>query len=432
MATPGVPSDSGSPLADLLGGINRPQLNSFVAQSQARNGLVSAQTQEAMVKASQAQEEQQAYDKIPDQLKSMYPSMSDSEAQLTRSLVLRNADSVNAGKFIAQMALMHGTPQQQVAGQQGFEGKIAGLENAPNNFVTPTGMATANQTGTAPVVGQTAQGAAQTAETNALAGLNTHKDINPQDFKTSLFGTTSPEGIAALTQAVHEGRLDPTRLNSRTAPIYAQMELSNPGANNYNRLHADATLQANSTFQQRAMSVDMLPGLLSNVTTLGKQLNGGTGYNDLKAVGVMQQVLNGQTNDPDYTEYMSARNDVLLRLASVMRGVGMSDQAHRAEMEAMAPTLSPAGLDAWMKGQMVAVKPFLERQNRITHLGEAGQGTQPLTAPTAAAPAGPAGPAPSNAPAASLPSFPDEASARAALGPGTHRVIIGGQTGTLQ
>ena len=279
---------------------------------------------------------------------------------------------------------------------------------------------------------QSPQGAAQTAETNALAGLNTHKNVSPQDFKTSLYGNTSPEGIAAINSAVHEGRLDPARLTSRTAPIYAQMELANPGANNYNRLHADATLQANPTFQQRAMSVDMLPGLLSNVTTLGKQLNGGTGYNDIKTVGMMQQFLNGQTNDPDYTEYMSARNDVLLRLASVMRGVGMSDQAHRAEMEAMAPTLSPAGLDAWMKGQMVAVKPLLERQNRITHLGEPGQGTQPLNAPTAAAPAGPAGPAPSNAPAASLPSFPDEASARAALGPGTHRVIIGGQTGTLQ
>jgi len=125
----------------------------------------------------------------------------------------------------------------------------------------------------------------------------------------------------------------------------------------------------------------MLPGLLSNVTSLGKKLNGGTGYNDLKSVGMMQQWANGQINDPDYTEYMTARNDTLLRLAGVMRGVGMSDQAHTAEVQAMAPTLSPAALDAWFKGQMAVVKPLLERQNRITHLGETGQGTAPLATP---------------------------------------------------
>jgi hypothetical protein len=77
-----------------------------------------------------------------------------------------------------------------------------------------------------------------------------------------------------------------------------------------------------------------------------------------------------------------------------MRGVGMSDQAHTAEVQAMAPTLSPAALDAWFKGQMSVVKPLLERQNRITHLGETGQGTAPLAAPPNPAVAGPSNVAP--------------------------------------
>ena len=55
----GVSAGPGSnPILDILSGTNRPQLNAFVANSQARNGLVSAQTQEAMIKAAQAQEEQ--------------------------------------------------------------------------------------------------------------------------------------------------------------------------------------------------------------------------------------------------------------------------------------------------------------------------------------------------------------------------------------
>jgi len=112
----------------------------------------------------------------------------------------------------------------------------------------------------------------------------------------------------------------------------------------------------------------------------------------------MQQFMNGQTNDPDYTEYMTARNDTLLRLAGVMRGVGMSDQAHTAEVQAMAPTLAPYALDAWLKGQMSVVTPLLERQNRITHLGEPGGGTAPMAAPQGAAPA--AAPPVTGAPAA--------------------------------
>jgi hypothetical protein len=293
---------------------------------------------------------------------------------------------------------------------------------------------------------QTPLAAAQTQEQQALAGLNNTKE-NAGGFAPHAppMGAVSPEGQAALTKAVQEGRLDPTRINSRSAPILSQMELQTPGMN-FNRLHADAALQSNSTFQQRAMSVDMLPGLLSNVTSLGKKLNGGTGYNDLKSVGMMQQFMNGQTNDPDYTEYMTARNDTLLRLASVMRGVGMSDQAHTAEVQAMAPTLSPAALDAWFKGQMSVVKPMLERQTRITHLGETGQGTQPIgapsatSAPTAATPPQPSlgdtvptGQGAGGAPTA--PALPTYANEAAALAAGHHkgdRVIIGGQSGTLQ
>jgi hypothetical protein len=427
---PIMPTDSQSPLADLLGSVNRPQLNAFVATAQAKNGLVSAQTQDAMIRAQQGQEEMAAHEQLLNTLTDA--GMKGSDAALTKSLLLGHFGNAETTlKAVAAVKLGYGTPEEQTAGQQMSEGKVAPLQAVPNNFVVPAGQAQPN-------IQQSPQGAAQTAEMNALAGLNTHKNENPADFRTPPLGATSPEGQVAIAKAVQEGRLDPTRLNSRTAPIYAQMEMATPGMN-FNRLHADAALQANSLFQQKAMSVDMLPGLLSNVTSLGKKLNGGTGYNDLKSVGIMQQVLNGQTNDPDYTEYMTARNDTLLRLAGVMRGVGMSDQAHTAEVQAMAPTLSPAALDAWFKGQMSVVKPLLDRQNRITHLGETGQGTQPLQ------PSGPAG-APAAAPAplgdtipstpgpapGGLPSYPNE---QAALAAGHHkgdRVMIGGVTGTLQ
>ena len=388
---------TGQGLADLLSGaagapIDRPGLNAFVANSQARNGLVTAQTQDALIKASQAQEQMAAHDRIKTDL--MASGAPESEATLARDFLVsaNNNDPVTALKALSMAKLGYGNIQSQTGGQQMFEGKLAPPVAVPNNYQMPPGSGLTDIP-----VQQSPQGAAQTAELNALAGLNAHKDADPAAFRAATFGATSPEGIAALTGAVHEGRLDPARINSRTAPILAQMEQNTPGMN-FNRLHADAALQSNATFQQKAMSVDMLPGLLQNVTSLGKKLNGGTGYNDLKTVGMMQQFMNGQTNDPDYTEYMTARNDTLLRLASVMRGTGMSDQAHTAEVEAMAPTLAPYALDAWLKGQMSVVTPLLARQNRITHLGEPGGGTAPLNAPAA-----PSATPPAAAPPAAIP-----------------------------
>lgn len=385
--------------------VNRPQLNAFVANSQAVNGLRSAQTEDALMKAQEMQEQAGARSQLEDALGKLFPNEPSKAHAATIFMLGGFGDAKTALAALNegqqnQFRTTLGDPNQlgtaaQTAAQQGVQGKVAEPVALPNNFTTLPG--------TPPVVPQQSpQGAAQTALTTAQA---TH----PQLFHGGgALSNLSPEEQNAITTAISEKRLDPTRVNSRNAHILAQTELGAPGTD-FNRIHADASLQSNATFQQRAMSVDMLPGLLSNMTTLGKKLNNGNGYNDLTTVGKMQQWLNGETNDPDYTEYMTVRNDSLLRLANVMRGVGMSDQAHMAEIEANKPTLAPYALDAWLKGQMSVVTPLLERQNRITHLGEkpsaGGGGTPRLDAPAAtAAPAAPAPlgdtvPTPNGAPA---------------------------------
>lgn len=389
--------------------IDRPGLNAFVANSQAVNGLRSAQTEEALLNAQKAREEQGAGAQLEQALGSVFGPGNESKAHAAATIMRGHfGDAKTAMTALNELQQNQfrttlGDPNQggqpsQTFAQQGVQGKVAEPVALPDNFTTLPG--------TPPVVPQQSpQGAAhtaltqaQTGEQTALAGLNQHKDQDPAAFRAATFGNTPPEGVAALTKAVQEGRIDPTRINSRTAPILAQMETNTPGMN-FNRLHADAALQSNATFQQKAMSVDMLPGLLQNVTSLGKKV----GYNDNATVGLMQKWTNKEFNDPTYTEYMTARNDTLLRLAGVMRGVGMSDQAHTAEVEAMSPTLAPYALDAWLKGQMGVVTPLLERQNRITHLGEPGGGTAPLgAAPTGGGPAAPSSSAPPAAKAMSL------------------------------
>jgi hypothetical protein len=439
---------TGQGLADVLSGaagapVNRPALEAFVANSQAKNGLVSAQTQDAMIKASQAQEQMAAWDGIKTHLIEM--GAPESEASLARDAIVgaNNHDPVTALKALATAKLGYGSPESQTAGQQMDKGALAGPVATPANYQMPPGSTLASVP-----IQQSPQGAAQTAATQALTGLHgaqtdltEHKNTDPAAFRAQVFGNTPQEGIAAITKAVQEGRLDPTRVNSRTAPILAQMELNNPGTN-YNRLHADATLQNNATFQQRANGLEIMPGILQHVTQLGKQLDGGAGYSDIRTVGKFQQFMNGELNDPAYAEYMPVRNDALLRLAYLMRGNGASDMANKTEQEAFAPTLAPYALDAWMKGQLSVLKPMIEKNNRIVHLGEPGQGTQPISAPATATPE-PAGPPPLGstvptpagatppAPAA-LPSYNSEEEALAAGHKKGDRVKIGGVSGTLQ
>ena len=57
----------------------------------------------------------------------------------------------------------------------------------------------------------------------------------------------------------------------------------------------------------------------------------------------------------------------------------MTDQAHKAEQEAMNPTMSPKALDAWARAQKRALKPRLERYNRITKTRQEKPKEQPGT-----------------------------------------------------
>ena len=54
--------------------------------------------------------------------------------------------------------------------------------------------------------------------------------------RSASMASLASDQITALNTAVSEGRLDPNRINSRTAPILADMELENPGAIDYSKV----------------------------------------------------------------------------------------------------------------------------------------------------------------------------------------------------
>lgn len=369
--------------------VDRPGINAAVANSQAINGLRSAQTEEAMLNASKAQEEQAFRGKLEDAFTDQMGG--DRAAGRDLAISVRSGAADWKSAFLGAQEAQNlknaqvlsdpnqlGTPAQTAA-QQGLQKKVAEPVKIDPNYAVLPGQPQPN-------VQESPLGAAQAANLNANAGLhNAQAAVGGFNPHAAGGGLNLPDAeTGALGRAINEGRLDPTRINSRNAHILASAEMNNPGMN-FNRLHADAALQSNSTFQQRAMTLDALPQIISNVRDAGKKLD----FSDVRTIGNMQGWVNGEFNDPNMTDYMTQRNDALMTIAGVMRGVGMSDKAHQAEIEAMHPTLSGPALDAWFHAQSTALAPRLKQAHRVTGLGGPpdAQPTSPTNPQTSQTPA---------------------------------------------
>ncbi len=205
---------TGQGLADLLSGaggapVDRPALNNFVATSQARNGLVSAQTQDAMLKASQAQEEQAARARLKDNY--VKSGLKESDAQLAADISIGGFGNAEVAlKALGQTKLGTGTPADQVSGQQMYEGKVAPPVGVPNTYIMPPGSGLSN----APIL-QTNQGAALTSRQQSLTGVDVARaeELHAK-AKNDLTAGTSTLSPAALHEAALVTMADPSKMST--------------------------------------------------------------------------------------------------------------------------------------------------------------------------------------------------------------------------
>lgn len=210
--------------------------------------------------------------------------------------------------------------------------------------------------------------------------------------QTKAMSTARTQGAGTLTTeqndalygpngAITTGKLDPYKVNSRNAVTLANAYIAKPDTD-MNKLAQTATMMRNAPVVSRAQTVEMVPELLANMAEAGKKVN----FSHYKFIGEAQKFLKGQSNNPDFVNYMTQRNDLLLTLAGVMRGNGATDKAHQAEIEAASPTLDPKAFDAYVQGQMTALKPRLKNAQTITR-------SDNVVAPPTATPASAARPA---------------------------------------
>jgi hypothetical protein len=353
-------------LGDILSGaagapVNRPQLNAFVANSQAINSLRSAQTDEAMLNAQRAQDEQVAAGQLED-------AFAQSGARPADAHLMAVAARMHAGSAVNAMDMMKaynsarlgdpsllGTPDQTAA-QQALSGKVAEPVNLPNNFTTLPGAAPVNPQ-------QSTQGAAQTKQTLALTGEdvagaelkhaqakavtnNANTTLNPQTLdmaaRTVMADPTKMGSFAGYGQA---GQANKNAINNRIAQMLNDSGMS-PDDMIRQRAYGKASTAGATGAAKQIQVLDSFMPLVKNngdrIMTLLDQLDAsGGGGIDEPIVNGMERMLGRKLGSDDLAELHSVFGTYQMEIARMlasgpsMNGV-ISDHA-RGDVQGMAP-----------------------------------------------------------------------------------------------
>jgi hypothetical protein len=187
--------------------IDRPGMNAYVANSQAINGLRSAQTEEALLNAQRAREEQDAGGQLEQALGSVFGPGNESKAHAAATIMrghFGDAKTAMTALNELQQNQFHqtlGDPNQmgqasQTAAMQGVEGKLAPVQQIHPEYAVAPGAP-------APNVQQSPLGASETAEHNAQAGLHNAQAAHPQLFHPGGQPAT-PDEIAAAADYIRK------------------------------------------------------------------------------------------------------------------------------------------------------------------------------------------------------------------------------------
>jgi hypothetical protein len=456
-------------------------LNAFVANSQARNGLVSAQTSEAMIKAAQAKEQMTAWDQVHDAL--IQKGFKESDALLVRGALVGASDhsAENALKALglADLGSPTSTPTEQTLGQQMYQGKGAAPVAVQPNFEQPQG----GMYGNLPVQ-QTPNEQATTSNLSAEAELRRQQSLHPELFhpnagganggplsddakynaaqKYNMWGVLPPLGMGTAARNDRKDILDwaatlsgnpnwhppswdgaqpgapapqpgaPQRPGASPAAAPGAPPLVHPtpqtatnAASNsadFKAQQAMLTDQTKRTANADASEATAIKQMQIVRDTLAKADQFGSPY----ANSMQNLIRNRAFGDPNVSSYQNSLSTMRTEYARVISlatgATGITDFAMKMGQDLFPDDLAPAQFEA---NAAVAQREMAARTGSM-HEQIAGAKNAlhtPLGASqNSAAPQGGAG---------ELPSYPDEATARAAGHRSGERVKIGGVSGTL-
>lgn len=146
----------------------------------------------------------------------------------------------------------------------------------------------------------------------------------------------------ALSKAIREGRVDGNRINSRTAKLIADLELSAPGTDWLSG-------EGNAKFRKAIGTMNSLT-LINSVQPLFERLRGlgdKLKNSDVQFANRSINWLKQQTGDPDIVAYNNARDGLIFETERILMGSGqMSDTKIKRAWDNVNSAQSPAQMES--------------------------------------------------------------------------------------
>jgi hypothetical protein len=353
-------------------------MNAFVANSQATNSLRSAQTDEALLNAQRAQDEQTAAGQLEDAFVKAGARAADAHLMAV-SARMHAGSAINAmDMFKAYNATILGDPSKlntpdQTAASQAISGKLAEPVAAPNDMIVPAGVT--------PHIQQSPQGVAQQADTEsqtalrnaqaAAGGFNPHTGGGgggPIDPNAVAFGSYMLYKTGKMPAMGMGGGPARMAIISGAAQLANQesqgQQITNPGfdtaiANGQDFTGAQRNInsQAGGPLGNQTRAINNVVGHVQLMEQLFNSLQNG----DMQAVNKLGNAWSKAFGEPAPTNIQTAASFIGPELIKILSNNGSTGTApERQEFSNTAASLSNAPEQT--SGAISTLKNMLGRQ----------------------------------------------------------------------
>lgn len=165
----------------------------------------------------------------------------------------------------------------------------------------------------------------------------------------------APDEINALSEGVRSGKLDPNRINGKTAKLYAQMLLDDPNTNMVN-LNADVGgKKATIIAFDKGKQGDTVRSLNVGISHLGtlKELTVALNNGDAKLINSLSQRFKAETGNAAPTNFDTAKRLISGEVVKAIVGAGGTGQDRQDAAESISRANSPeqimGGADTYIK-----------------------------------------------------------------------------------
>ena len=178
-----------------------------------------------------------------------------------------------------------------------------------------------------------------------------------QDLKVSMSQyNLSPEEHDALNRAIMNG-LDPYRINSRTAKIYANQEIQHPGMK-WNDLAAQAIYERSTATSNVKALLGAIDPLLNKLDEAGKALGNMKSPAANRAVNWWKENVTG---NPELTAFKNLRDDTIAEVERGLLNTGvLSDSKYNRAIRNVSEAANYEQLKQAIKNVRIVVRTRLE------------------------------------------------------------------------